>query len=53
VANIYTNLRKVADYCLDLNTLWITLLAPRMFREEQKEDIYKVNYGGTLLYYEK
>lgn len=48
---IYINLRAVVDYCVDLNTMWLTLLTPRMFREDLKEHLYRVNYGGTHLYY--
>ena len=53
IDNIYTNVRALVDYCADLNTLWLTLLTPRMFREEFNEHLYKINYGGTFLYYEK
>lgn len=29
------------------------MLTPKMFREESKGNIYKANYGGTILFYQK
>lgn len=32
VPEIYSNLEKCIDYCFDLNTLWMAILTPKMFR---------------------
>lgn len=54
VEKIYEMLMETPIYCLDMEVIWLILLMPRMFRQEQaKPYFHKSSFAASPLEYAK